>query len=314
MSLKNRIPCNTHFPEALSNDLYAPTKIGQERIMGNTLKDFTLMKNIRTNASDLIAAMEANYVAYFTYFSRLPYLELRQSPEITFIMSQKTALWNVVLNTHLASHDITATIEAILSLFRPLNLPLVWQILPSTQPTDLAQYLEEHDFLLFEEEPHMVIEPAAHALHMPNIPGFSIERVTDAASFARWYNATVGGFFATTPALAQIYFDAYTLLGFDSQGPFLHYTGYMNEEPVTSATLLLTNGMAGIYDVSTIPSARGKGFGTAITLAPLLEAQARGYQHVCLQATRMSHPIYQRIGFTEQYREHKYLWRPGNTD
>ncbi len=83
----------------------------------------------------------------------------------------------------------------------------------------------------------------------------------------------------------------------------------MNDEPVTASTLLLTDGMAGIYDVSSIPSARGKGFGRAITLASLVEAQARGYRYVCLQATQMGFPLYKRIGFKEQYRERKYLRR-----
>ncbi len=272
------------------------------------------MTNALTNTSNLIAAMEANYTAYYIYFSRLPYLELRQSPALTLIMSKDIALWNVVIQTHLASQNVTPTIEATLTLFDSLNLPLIWHILPSTQPSNLEYSLEEQGFLLFEEDPHMVIEPRVHALHLPNIPGFTIERVTDAASFARWHKATVAGFFPHTPSLGQIYFDAYTLLGFDPQGPFLHYVGYMNGEPVTSSTLLFTEGMAGVYDVSTIPSARGKGFGTAITLAPLLEAQARGYRYVCLQATQMGLPIYQRLGFTEQYRERKYLWRPTNFD
>ena len=269
------------------------------------------MKDALTHTSSLVSAMEANYSAYYTYFSRVPYLELRESPDITMIMSKGAALWNVVTRTHLSLNNVESTIEEILSLFNSLSLPLVWHILPSTQPSNLADYLEEYDFLHFDVEPHMVIEPTMHTFTLPNIPGFTIERVTDTASFARWHEATVAGFFPNTPSLGQIYFDAYTQLGFDLQGPFLHYVGYMNDKPVTSSTLLFTKSMAGIYDVSTIPSARGKGFGTGITLAPLLEAQAQGYRYVCLQATRMGYPIYERIGFREQYHEHKYLWRPG---
>ena len=221
-------------------------------------------------------------------------------------------MWNTVIRTHIAPNNVKDTIERTLSLFGSLDLPFVWHILPSTQPANLADYLEQYDFALFEEEPHMVIELAKHVFELPQIPGFTIERVTDAASFARWYEATVAGFFPSTPSIAQIYYDVYTLFGFDEQSPFLHYTGYMNGEPVTSSTLLFTENMAGIYDVSTVPSARGKGLGRAITLAPLLEAQARGYQYVCLQATQMGFPVYQRIGFRDQYHERKYLRRAGS--
>ncbi len=269
------------------------------------------MKDALTGTFNLVRAMEENYIAYATYFSRVPYLELRESPDITLVTSKEIRLWNIVMRTHLAPTSVTTTIEALISRFEALDLPLIWHILPSTQPSNLADYLEEYDFLLFDEEPHMVMELANAVLDLPYMPGFTIERVTDTASLARWHSAAVAGFFPTTPSLGQLFLDAYTLFGFDPQGPFLHYIGYMNGEPVAVSTLLFTEDMAGIYDVCTIPSARGKGFGTAITLAPLLEARARGYHYVCLQSTHMGYSIYERLGFKEQYREQKYLWRPG---
>ena len=272
------------------------------------------MKDTLTETFNLVKAMEENYIAYARYFSRVPYIELQESPDITLIMSKKIRMWNIVTRTHLAPTSARARIEAVTSHFEALDLPLTWHILPSTQPSNLEDYLEEYDFLLFDEEPHMVIEPTKHVLDLPHIPGFTIERVTDTAHLAQWHQATVGGFFPNTPSLGQLFLDAYTLLGLDSRGPFLHYTGYMNGEPVAASTLLFTEEMAGIYDVCTTPSARGKGIGTAITLAPLLEAQARGYRYVCLQATNMGYPLYERMGFREHYRERKYLWRPGSSE
>lgn len=293
--------------------MVSTTRITEIHIVGIAKKE-PAMKDRLTDTFNLVKAMEENYIAYARYFSRVPYIELRESPEITLVMSKEIRLWNIVTRSHLAPTQVTTTIEAVTSHFEALDLPLTWHILPSTQPSNLAEYLEEYDFLFFDEEPHMVIEPAKHVLDLPHIPGFTIERVTDTAHLAQWHQATVGGFFPNTPSLGQLFLDAYTLLGFDPRGPFLHYTGYMNGEPVAASTLLFTEGMAGIYDVCTIPSARGKGFGTAITLAPLLEAQARSYRYVCLQATNMGYPLYERMGFREQYRERKYLWRSGPSE
>jgi hypothetical protein len=42
---------------------------------------------------------------------------------------------------------------------------------------------------------------------------------------------------------------------------------------------------------------RGRGIGTAITLAPLRDAHAFGYEVVVLAPSRESHRMYQRIGF-----------------
>lgn len=265
------------------------------------------------NAFNLLAAMEYNYNDYANYVSRLPYMRLQQSPEITLLLSEKFPPWNVVLRTQLTSQNVATSIEAILAQFRALNLPLAWHILPSTQPPNLERHLIEGGFLLFDEEPHMVIEPATIALHTQHLPNFTIERVNDTTSFAQWYETTLAGFFTDMPTLGQVCFDVYTTVGFDPQSPFLHYIGYMNDEPVAASTLFLAGGIAGIYDVSTLPSARGKGFGTAITQTALQEAQRLGYRYVCLQASEMGYPIYKRIGFKEQFRERKYRWSPDST-
>ncbi len=254
--------------------------------------------------------MEYNYNEYARYVARLPYMHLQHSPEMTILMSEKIPFWNMVLCTQLSSPNVAASIEATLSQFRALNLPLIWHILPSTQPPDLEHHLVEHGFWLFDEEPHMLIETTTVKFPLHNPQDFTIERVTNADSFARWYKVLLTGFFTNMPELGQVCYDVYTMLGFDSRSPFLHYIGYMKGKPIAASTLLLAGGIAGIYDVSTLPAARGKGYGTAITLAALQEAQQLDCRYVCLQASKMGYPIYKRIGFEEQFRERKYRWSP----
>jgi predicted acetyltransferase len=58
-------------------------------------------------------------------------------------------------------------------------------------------------------------------------------------------------------------------------------------------------GVAGIYWVATVPEARQRGLGTAITLVPLLEARDMGYTTGILHASEMGYGVYQRIGFQE---------------
>jgi len=70
-------------------------------------------------------------------------------------------------------------------------------------------------------------------------------------------------------------------------------------------------GVAGIYNVGTVPEARGKGIGAAITLAPLLEARSRGYKIAILHASELGYSVYRRLGFQDYCQMNIYVWMGG---
>jgi hypothetical protein len=57
-------------------------------------------------------------------------------------------------------------------------------------------------------------------------------------------------------------FDVWDKMGLDF--PVRNYLGYFNGEPISTSTVFYSAGVAGIYDVATLPEARGRGL-----LAPL---------------------------------------------
>src|SRR6185503_10854255 len=97
------------------------------------------------------------------------------------------------------------------------------------------------------------------------------------------------------PAWESIAFDLWMQLGLDL--PIRNYLGYLNGGPVATSTVFYGGGVAGIYCVATLPEARGKGIGAAITLKPLLDAREMGYRVGVLQSSEMGFNIYQRLGF-----------------
>ncbi len=263
------------------------------------------MNGILTDPTGLLAAMEANYISYFIGFAQLPYLKLYSDAEVTWISSNLHS-WNTVLRAQLDQNRIITRVEATCAYFKLLKMPLLWQNLPSTRPRDLGSYLKTWGLKSVGGRPHMAANLQNLPAELPTPSGLVIERVSDGSSFDKWFRASVAGF-EMSPDNAAIYADAYTIHGFSLDGPFLHYVGYLNGEPVTSSTLLLADGVAGIYDVSTARGFRGQGLGAAITLVPLLEARVRGYHYAILQSSQEGYNVYRKLGFEEKYKEDNYL-------
>lgn len=88
---------------------------------------------------------------------------------------------------------------------------------------------------------------------------------------------------------------------FDSQP---RYVGYLEGEPVAVSSLVMAAGLAGIYAVATLPAARRRGIGAAMTLHAMAEGKRRGARHAVLQATPMGLPVYERLGFAQV---HEYV-------
>jgi GNAT superfamily N-acetyltransferase len=139
-----------------------------------------------------------------------------------------------------------------------------------------------------------------------------LQRVADAETLHAWLLASAAGFEMSVDA-TQPYHDAYLLDSFDPTGDSLQVIGTVGAEAVTSGTLICSGGVAGVYDVSTPPQWRKRGYGTAATAWLLEVARARGYRYVCLMASPEGMPIYQRLGFTLRFRPVEYCWRKNAT-
>jgi predicted acetyltransferase len=70
--------------------------------------------------------------------------------------------------------------------------------------------------------------------------------------------------------------------------------------------------VAGIYAVATLPQARRKGIGRAMTVHPLIEARQIGYRVGILQSSSMGYPVYQSIGFQEVCTYRQYVQTGGD--
>ena len=78
-------------------------------------------------------------------------------------------------------------------------------------------------------------------------------------------------------------------------------------ENVATAMAFDRDGDCGIYNVTTLERARRRGLGTALTVAHLHDALARGCQTASLQSTEMAERVYAAVGFRDLGRILEYV-------
>jgi hypothetical protein len=141
----------------------------------------------------------------------------------------------------------------------------------------------------------------------PVASNFHIEYVRDLQMLEEWRQILSAGFGGGD---YQNLYDAYARHGFGPEAFSLHYIGYLGDEPVTSSTLLLAGGIAGLYDISTPPALRRQGFGSAISWAMLHEAQKRGYRDAFIWSSNLGKGVYSKVGgvFTD-FGVREYQWQ-----
>lgn len=88
---------------------------------------------------------------------------------------------------------------------------------------------------------------------------------------------------------------------FDSGAVWEHfagYVGYADEEPVSTAAIIVGGGALGVYNVATLPGRQRRGFGETVMRYALEDARRRlGLDRVVLQSTPAGLRIYERMGF-----------------
>jgi ribosomal protein S18 acetylase RimI-like enzyme len=269
------------------------------------------MNNILTQLyerNSVKSAIKANWEAYHYCLTQSPSVELSIGRYLTWLITDlPDHFMNMVVCNQLPSEGVDDLIENALAHFRSLNIRRLSWLTPVGVPfTELNETLHAHGLKFrgaFATE--MAVDLALLPDRLPAHPDLRIVPVDNEDALRQWVHiASIG--FKISEEFEQVWHDIFVDTISDVR--FKTYLAFLNGKPVGTSQLFLSEGAAGIYNVTCLPEARGQGIGSAVTLAPLLEARQMGYRIGVLQASKGGYNVYRRLGFQDFGHLSLYLW------
>ena len=191
----------------------------------------------------------------------------------------------------MSMRDIDETIQYFKE--RKVGVFTCW-LEPHLKRSDWDTFLSEYGFGFSDGTPGMAVDLQTLP-ESPTMPeGLEIHIVKDEEEMRTWAHVFTLGY-GMPPDWENMIFDVWFKLGLDF--PVQNCLGYLDGEAVSTSTVFYGAGVAGIYDVATLPEARGRGIGSTLTLVPLLDARRVGYRTGVLQSSEMGYEVYQKMGF-----------------
>lgn len=206
-------------------------------------------------------------------------------------------------NAVVRASDADVVAESLVEM-KKHGVPGTWHAGPSMRIDRTA--LTAAGFVPGGSEPGMAVR--IQDLTAPlAVPGLSITRVADDAGLAVW-ESTLGQGFGEGEREARWVASTYRQLGYGD--PWRHYLGWLDGTPVATATVFLGAGVAGLYFVMTIPEARRRGIGAAISYDVLHSADP---EYAVLESSPAGRSVYEALGFREYCTIELYEWTGSST-
>lgn len=238
--------------------------------------------------------IQENLMAYMRLFAGLSGTLLSDAETFWFV-SNVSAPGNMILRTRFDASHAETQIDTLLAEIGQYTDHIDWFVFPDDHSAELGKQLEGRGMpgrpggnWLWAD-----LSTLRNTFTMPD--RFRIEQVRNDQMLAEWVRISEEGFGMNL----AIFYDAYTRHGYGPDAFSLHYIGYLDDQPVTSGTLLDAGGWASIYDISTPPRFRRQGFGSAITFALMQEIQQRGYPDTWIWSSNLAKHVYQQLGYIE---------------
>jgi len=256
------------------------------------------------NLSKLI---DKNQLSYDLFLAQSDVITLENNEQFIRIESTNPIpIFNGVLETTINQNDPDTLIRDILESLESRKDGFCWKVWSSTFPKNLGEILVSQGLKVSSESPGMAADLACHEFPPQSLEKLTVKQVSTEKGLEDWVITLFEGFqlsYELRPIYNKILMDA----GF--KNPVKSYLGLYDGQPVATASCFYSDGVVGIYWVSTIPAFRGKGIGRNMMNVILKDASNCGYRVAILQSSNKGFGMYKKLGFSQYCTNIRYEWK-----
>ena len=181
-----------------------------------------------------------------------------------------------------------------IAFFKQQGKTFEWKVYETDIPSDIGAALEQHGFIKGEKEAFMVLELEKAPPHLFKHPG-DVVRITDKQ-----------GVHDSISVQEQVWNRSFSgrkreLLNTlkDDAASMSLYVVYQDNIPVSSARITFNpkSPFSGLWGGSTLMNYRNRGCYSDLLKARAIEARYRGIKYLTIDASGMSRPVVEKLGF-----------------
>jgi GNAT superfamily N-acetyltransferase len=252
------------------------------------------------------AALDANFAELLAWYGSGQAGEVHDEPDLLLAFSGVSfRAINAAARADLEPGSAAGRIEAAVAWLSARTDRWRWLVGPSSRPLGLGDRLVAAGLRQLSDNAGMAVDLRGWQTRAPLPVGVTTELVTDEVGLERWREVQQQGL-GLDDASTTAWLAAHHRLGVEAWPPLRNWIANLDGEAVAAAALFVGAGVAGIYNVCTVPEARGRGIGSAVTAVALDAAVAQGLELAVLGSSDMGYPVYRRLGFREVSRLRSY--------
>ncbi|HUF61487.1 MAG TPA: GNAT family N-acetyltransferase [Verrucomicrobiales bacterium] len=219
---------------------------------------------------------------------------------------------NGILQGAIPPGEYEHRIQETIALLQASSRPYTWQFRTDHTPAGFAKRLERSGIMGLYHQTGMFCDlgSAGEGWESGAREGCRVVRADNAERTGLWADV-VAAAFGMRPQLDFASMERERKHLEERHEVCVRLLGYKESLPVGAVQVFGYGATAGIYSVGVLPSARRRGFGTAVTLAALWEARALGFRRAILVAAPAGASLYRRLGFRDRWTLGVHFWPGG---